>query len=168
MTETAQLLVELDRLLLREIQAYENLLQLQHAEQRFAVAQRLEPFVTNLQAKERLASTIAALENTRHAVCAQLAAMFEFSDPAVTLQQLSTRVGPPFAKKFLSHRTRLHTLVMDLQRCNRENEILLRDSLAFIDGALTFFAGLLPDHLTYHQSGTFTPQTQGRLISGRV
>jgi flagellar biosynthesis/type III secretory pathway chaperone len=168
MTDTAQLLVELDRTLLREIQAYENLLQLQHAEKRFAVAQTLEPFLTNLQAKERLARTIAALENTRYAVCAELSAIFEFSDPTVTLQQLSTRVGPPFAKKLLSHRTRLYTLVMDLQRCNRQNEILLRDSLAFIDSALTFFAYLVPDTLTYHQSGTYTPQTQGRLISGRV
>ena len=168
MRDITQLLEALDALLRREIAAYEELLQLQQAEKRYAVEQALEPFLANLQAKEHLTHAIAGLEKQRCTVSAQLASQLQVSAPVITLQQLSTRVEAPYAQRFQDYRTRLLVLVTQLQRCNLENEIFLRDSRAFIDGTLAFIARLLPDNLTYHQSGTFTPPTQGRLLSGRI
>ena len=168
MNDTQPLVEELDRLLLQEIEAYQQLLTLQQEEQRLAVAQALEPFLANLRAKEQLARKLTAYEKHRQAVTSGLGPLLQPPATTPTLQQLSTRVGEPYASRFLHYRTRLHTLVNDLRRLNAENAMLLRDSLAFIEHVLVFFDRMQLDSTTYHQSGKFTPQQQGRLLSERV
>lgn len=168
MTDVEGLLEQLDTILDGEVAAYERLLQLQQAEQRLCVAQALAPFLENLQAKECQANTISALERQRTNTVAVLASILGAAASDLSLQQLSDRLEAPYARRFLDYRTRLRTVLVDLQRVNRDNEILLRDSLAFIEGALTFFAQLIPDNLTYRPSGGFSPCGQGRLISGRI
>jgi hypothetical protein len=163
-----QLVDELNGTLLEEIEAYQYLLELQQAEKRLLVARTLEPFLANLQAKDRVIQTLTRLENKRQTVLCQLAPGLHLSKAAVTLRQLSTRVPEPYASTFLQHRERLQQLVTALQRCTRENARLLQDALAFIDDALAFFACLVPATPTYHPSGTFALPTQGRLLSGRV
>lgn len=168
MTDTQQILEELDGVLLAEIEAYEKLLELQHTEKQLAVAHALEPFLANLHAKHHQASVIARLEQRRHNLLSRLTPVLPLPACDVTLEQLSNCVAPPYAATFSHYRTRLQTIVADLQRVNRENNLLLRDSLVFIEGALTFFAQLTADTLTYRQSGDFKPHLQGRLLSGRV
>ena len=168
MTEAERLLEQLDTILGSEVAAYERLLQLQQAEQRLCVAQALEPFLENLHARECQANTITALERRRANAVAALAPSLGAAASDLSLQQLSDRLKAPYAERFRDHRTRLKTVVVDLQRVNRDNEILLRDSLAFIEAALTFFARLIPDNLTYRASGEFSPSSQGRLLSGRI
>jgi flagellar biosynthesis/type III secretory pathway chaperone len=168
MSDTQPLVEELDRLLLQEIEAYQQLLTLQQEEQRLVVAQALEPFLANLQAKEQLARKLTAYEQHRQAVTNSLRPVLQLPATPLTLRQLSTRVGEPYASRFLHYRTRLRTLVNDLRRLNTENAMLLRDSLAFIEHVLVFFDRLQLDGTTYHQSGKFTPRQQGRLLSERV
>jgi flagellar biosynthesis/type III secretory pathway chaperone len=168
MSQAQQFIEELDRLVGKEIEAYQQLLECQQAEKRLLVARSLEPFVTNLQAKEHLTRTIAQLEHTRQDVAARLAPLLGLPASAMSLQQLSTRVDAPYADRFLHYRARLRELVSHLQRCNHENARLLQDSLAIINEALAFFACLTPASPTYHASGTFMHPTQGRLLSGRV
>ena len=168
MTDTQQLLAELDGVLRAEIEAYETLLELQRAEKRLAVAHTLEPFLTNLHAKHHQASVIAKLEQRRQHVLSQLTTVLPLPTHDVTLEQLSKCVTTPYAATFSQYRSRLQTIVTDLQRANRENDLLLRDVSAFIEGALTFFAQLTADRLTYRQSGDFEPHRQGRLLSGKV
>jgi flagellar biosynthesis/type III secretory pathway chaperone len=159
---------ELDRLLLQEIEAYQQLLILQQEEQRLIVAQALEPFLANLQAKERLVCKLTAYEKHRQAITNRLCLLLQLPATPLTLQQLSAHVGEPYASRFLHYRTRLRTLVNDLQQLNTENAMLLHASLAFIEHVLVFFDRIQLDSTTYHQSGKFTPQQHGRLLSERV
>jgi flagellar biosynthesis/type III secretory pathway chaperone len=168
MSQAQQLIQELDRLIVKEIDAYQQLLEHQKTEKRLLVARSLDPFLANLHAKEHLTHTIALVEKARQDLSARLAPLLGMPVSAVTLQQLSRRVDEPYASCFLHYRTVLQQLVHDLQRCNRDNARLLQDSLAIIDEALTFFASLVPADPTYHASGTFTAPMQGRLLSGRV
>jgi hypothetical protein len=168
MSNIQSLLAELDQLLRREIEVYECFIDLQHQEKQLAVARSLAAFQHNLQAKAGQATTIATLEARRRTLLDKVAVALHLEASEVTLQGLATRVGSPYAEIFSAQRVRLQTLLATLQRVNRENELFLQDSLAFIHGALAFFATLMPDHLTYEQSGAFATPVQGRLISGRV
>jgi hypothetical protein len=168
MSNTQPLVEELDRLLQQEIEAYQQLLTLQQEEQRLVIAQALEPLLVNLQAKERLARKLTAYEKDRQAMTNSLRLLLQLPTTPLTLQQLSTRVGEPYASRFLRHRTCLRTLINDLRQLHTENAMLLRDSLAFIEHILVFFDRMQLDGTTYHQSGKFTPQQQGRLLSERV
>jgi hypothetical protein len=168
MSDTQPLVEELDRLLLQEIKAYQQLLTFQQEEQRLVIAQALEPFLANLQAKEQLARKLTAYEKHRQAVTGSLGPLLQLPATPLTLQQLSTRVEEPYASRFLHYRACLRTLVNDLRRLNTENAMPLRDSLAFIEHVLVFFDQMQLDGTTYHQSGKFTPQQHGRLLSERV
>ena len=102
------------------------------------------------------------------AVTAQLAPLLQLPVADVTLQNLSTRVGAPYASRFRQYRTRLRTLLDDVQQLNSMQAQLLREVRAFVDAALVFFTRLLPAQPTYLHSGKLTTPTQGRLLSGRV
>jgi flagellar biosynthesis/type III secretory pathway chaperone len=168
MSDTQPLIEALDRLLLQEIEAYQHLLTLQQEEQRLVVEAALEPFLANLQVKERLAHQLAACEKHRQMVTTRLAPLLQLPATTTTLQQLSTRVAEPYAGRFLHYRTCLRTLVDDLQRLNNENAMLLRDSLTCIEHLLAFFERMQPGCATYHSSGQLTPKKQGRFLSERV
>ncbi|HSX83104.1 MAG TPA: hypothetical protein VLQ80_31665, partial [Candidatus Saccharimonadia bacterium] len=81
---------------------------------------------------------------------------------------LSTRVDAPYASRFRQYRTRLRTLVDEVQRLNNMQAHLLREVRAFVDAALACFTGLLPAPPTYLQSGKLTTPTPARFLSGRV
>jgi hypothetical protein len=168
MDQTQQFLAELDGIVLQEVKEYQRLVDLQQEAQRLLVAQALQPFLANLQAKEHLARTIARLEKQRLAVSAALAPLLSLPATEVTLQTLSAQVDEPYASRFRHYRAQLQQLVTDLQRLNGEHAQLLRDSLAFVQTALTFFERLMPAQPTYLQSGKFASQKRGRLLSGRA
>jgi hypothetical protein len=168
MSTSAPLLAELDHLLQQEVEAYEHLLALHQEVQRCLAAPALDPLVASLQAREHVARHIAHVDHQRAAVTAQLTPLLQLSATDVTLQRLSTRVDAPYASRFRQYRTRLRTLVDDVQQLNNTQAQLLREVRAFVDAALAFFTGLLPTQPMYLQSGKLTTPTQGRFLSGRV
>jgi hypothetical protein len=168
MPDIQPLVDELHAILQAEVEAYQHLLELQQTEKRLLVTRALEPFLTNLHAKEHRLRTLSRLEHKRQMLLQQLAPLLELPVAEVTLQQLSTRVPEPWAGALLDVRARLQDVVNSLKRCNRENARLLQDSLAFIEERLRFFTTLVPSRPTYQRSGTFSAPAQGRLLSGRV
>jgi hypothetical protein len=168
MSTSAPLLAELDHLLQQEVEAYEHLLTLHQEVQRCLAAPGLEPLVASLQAREHVARHIAHVEHQRAAVTAQLAPLLQLPSTNVTLQNLSTRVDAPYASRFRQYRTRLRTLIDEVQQLNNMQTHLLREVRAFVDAALVFFTGLLPAPPTYLQSGKLTTPTPARFLSGRV
>ena len=168
MSTSAPLLAELDHLLQQEVEAYEHLLTLHQEVQRCLAAPALDPLLASLQAREHVARHIAHVEHQRAAVTAQLAPLLQLQATNVTLQNLSTRVDAPYASRFRQYRTRLRTLVDEVQQLNNMQAHLLREVRAFVDAALAFFTGLLPAPPTYLQSGKLTTPTPARFLSGRV
>jgi flagellar biosynthesis/type III secretory pathway chaperone len=161
-------LEELHRLLEQEIDAHQQLLTLQQQEKQLLLAWSREPFQANLQAKEHLAQSMRRLERKCQCVVSRLASLLQLPLTDITLQQLSTRVEEPYASILLCHRARLQQLVSALQHSNSENNKLLQDSLALVDGALAFFTGLGSEPAAYHSTGKITAPTPGRLLSGRA
>jgi hypothetical protein len=86
----------------------------------------------------------------------------------VTLQHLSTRVDARYASRLRQYRTRLRTLVDEVQQLNSMQAQLLREVRAFVDTALDFLTRLLAAQPTYLQSGKLTTPAPARLLSGRV
>ena len=168
MSTSAPLLAELDHLLQQEVEAYEHLLTLHQEVQRCLAAPGLEPLVASLQAREHVARHIAHVEHQRLAVTAQLAPRFQLAATDVTLQNLSTRVDAPYASRLRQYRTRLQTLVHEVQQLSGVQAHLLCEVRAFVEAALAFFTGLLPAQPTYLQSGKLTAPTPARFLSGRV
>jgi flagellar biosynthesis/type III secretory pathway chaperone len=168
MSTSVPLLAELDHLLQQEVEAHEHLLALHQEVQRCLAAPALDPLLASLQAREHVARHIAHVEHQRAAVTAQLAPLLQLPATDVTLQNLSTRVDAPYANRFLQYRTRLRTLVDEVQQLNNIQAQLLREVRASVDAALAFFTGLLPAQPTYLQSGKLTTPTPARFLSGRV
>ena len=168
MQDIQPLIDELQAILQAEVDAYQHLVELQQTEKRLLVTRALEPFLTNLHAKEHRLRILSRLEHRRQIVLHQLAPLLGLATAEVTLQQLSTRVAEPWAGALLDARARLQDAVHTLKRCNRDNARLLQDSLACIEERLRFFAALAPSRPTYQRSGTFSAPKQGRLLSGRV
>jgi FlgN protein len=168
MSTSALLLAELDHLLQQEVEAYEHLLALHQEVQCCLAAPTLDPLLASLQAREHVARHIAHVEHQRAAVTAQLAPLFQLPATDLTLQNLSTRVDALYASRFRQYRTRLRTLVDDIQQLNSLQAQLLREVRAFVEAALAFFTGLLPAQPMYLQSGKLTTPTQGRFLSGKV
>jgi hypothetical protein len=168
MSTSAPLLAELDHLLQQEVEAYEHLLVLHQEVQRCLAAPALDPLLASLQAREHVARHIAHVEHQRVAVTAQLAPLLQLPATDVTLQHLSMRVDTLYASRLHQYRTRLRTLVEEVQQLNSRQAQLLREVRAFVDAALAFFTGLLPTQPTYLQSGKLTAHTPTRSLSGRV
>jgi hypothetical protein len=168
MSTSASLLAELDHLLQQEVEAYEHLLALHQEVQRCLAAPALDPLLASLQAREHVARHIAHVEHQRLAVTAQLAPLLQLPATDVTLQHLSTRVDALYTSRFLQYRTRLQTLVDEVQQLNSRQAQLLREVRAFVDAALAFFTDLLPAQPTYLQSGKLTKPTPACFLSGRV
>ena len=168
MSTSAPLLAELDHLLQQEVDAYEHLLALHQEVQRCLAAPALDPLLASLQAREHVARHIAQVAHQRTAVTTQLAPLFQLPATDITLHNLSTRVDAPYASRFRQYRTRLQTLVDEVQQLNSTQAQLLREVRAFVDAALVFFTRLLPAQPTYRQSGKLTTSTPARLLSGRV
>jgi hypothetical protein len=168
MHESEKYITALEAILLDEITAYEHLLAIQQAEKQLLIAHELEAFVGNLQAKEQTLRAIADFEERRQTLVKQLAPLLHLPEPAISLQQLSTRVPEPHAGTMRQYRTRLQRLLRDVQRSSGENAWLVRDSLALIEEALGFVGSLLPTTPTYQPSGTFAATIRGRLLSGTV
>ena len=168
MSTSSPLLAELDHLLQQEVEAYEHLLALHQEVQRCLAAPALDPLLASLQAREHVARHLAHVEHQRLAVTAQLAPLLQLAATDVTLQNLSTRVEAPYASRLRQHRTRLRTLVHEVQQLNRVQARLLGEVRAFVDAALAFFTGLLPAQPMYLQSGKLTAPTPARFLSGRV
>src|SRR5262249_33444632 len=159
MSTSAPLLAELDHLLQQEVEAYEHLLTLHQEVQRCLAAPTLDPLLASLQAREHVARHIAHVEHQRAAVAAQLAPLLQLPATDVTLQTRSTRSDAPYASRFRQYRTRLRTLVDDVQQLNSMQAQLLREVRTFVDAALAFFTRLLPAPPTYLQSGKLTTPT---------
>ena len=168
MSTSAPLLAELDHLLQQEVEAYEHLLALHQEVQRCLAAPALDPLLASLQAREHVVRHIAHVEHQRLAVTAQLTPLLQLPATDVTLQHLSTRVDALYASRLLQYRTRLRTLVDEVQQLNSRQAQLLREVRVFVDAALTFFTGLLPAQPTYRQSGKLTTPAPARFLSGRV
>ena len=168
MSTSAPLLAELDRLLQQEVEAYEHLLALHQEVQRCLAAPALDPLLASLQAREHVARHIAHVEHQRTAVTAQLAPLLQLPVTDITLQNLSTRVDAPYAGRLRQYRTRLRTLVDEVQQLNNTQAQLVREVRAFVDAALAFFTRLLPAPPTYRQSGKLSTSMPARLLSGRV
>ena len=168
MSTSAPLLAELDHLLQQEVEAYEHLLTLHQEVQRCLATTALDPLLASLQAREHVARQIAHVEHQRFAVTTQLAPLLQLPATDVSLQHLSTRVDALYATRFLQYRTRLRTLLDEVQQLNSSQVQLLREVRAFVEAALTFFTGLLPAQPTYLQSGKLTTPTPARFLSGRV
>ena len=168
MSTSAPLLAELDYLLQQEVDAYEHLLALHQEVQRCLAAPALDPLLASLQAREHVARHIAQVAHQRTAVTTQLAPLFQLPATDITLHNLSTRVDAPYASRFRQYRTRLRTLVHEVQQLNGVQAQLLGEVRAFADAALAFFTGLLPAQPTYLQSGKLTAPTPARFLSGRV
>jgi hypothetical protein len=168
MSTSAPLLAELDHLLHQEVEAYEHLLALHQEVQRCLATPALDPLLASLQAREHVARHIAHVEHQRATVTAQLASLFQLPTTDVTLQNLSTRVDAPYASRLCQYRTRLRTLVDEVQQLNNIQAQLVREVRVFVDAALAFFTGLLPAQPTYLQSGKLTTPTPARFLSGRV
>ena len=168
MSTSALLLAELDHLLQQEVEGYEHLLALHQEVQRCLAAPALDPLLASLQARDHVARHIAHVEHQRAAVTAQLAPLLRLPATGATLQHLSTRVDAPYASRLRQYRTRLRTLVDEVQQLNNMQAQLLREVRAFVDTALAFFTDLLPAQPTYLQSGQLTTPTPARFFSGRV
>jgi hypothetical protein len=168
MNTSAPLLAELDHLLQQEVEAYEHLLTLHQEVHRCLAATALDPLLASLQARAHVARHITHVEHQRVAVTAQLAPLLQLPATDVTLQHLSTRVDALYASRFLQYRTRLRTLVDEVQQLNGSQAQLLHELRAFVDAALAFFTSLLPAQPTYLQSGKLTTPTPARFLSGRV
>ena len=168
MSTSALLLAELDHLLQQEVEAYEHLLALHQEVQRCLAAPALDPLLASLQAREHVARHIAHVEHQRTAVTAQLAPLLQLPVTDITLQNLSTRVDAPYAGRLRQYRTRLRTLVDEVQHLNNTQAQLVREVRAFVDAALAFFTRLLPAPPTYRQSGKLSTSMPARLLSGRI
>jgi flagellar biosynthesis/type III secretory pathway chaperone len=168
MHDVALLSAELHRILEEEVEVYQELVELQQTERRLLVGRLLEPFVTNLHAKEHRLHTVVRLEQRRRTVLQNLLPLLGLSVPTVTLRQLCASLPEPIASKLGQARERLQTIIATLQQCNQDNARLLQDSLTLIAATLTFFSALAPGCPTYQRSGVFVAPTQGQLLSGRA
>lgn len=168
MSTSASLLAELDHLLQQEVETYEHLLALHQEVQRCLATPALDPLLVSLQAREHVARHLAHVAHQRAAVTAQLAPLLQLPGTDVTLQHLSTRVDAPYASRFCAYRTRLRTLVDEVQQLNGMQAQLLHEVRGSVDAALAFLTGLLPAQATYLQSGKLSTPTPARLLSGRV
>jgi flagellar biosynthesis/type III secretory pathway chaperone len=163
------LLSKLCGLLEQETDLYRALLAAVDDEKRAVIASNLGQLNETTKIKENLLLKLRILDEQRSHLLRELAEVLGEPRESLSLKKLSQMVETPHALRLEGCRTRLISLIANIQAANHRNRDLFSHSLELVKGSMNLLNNLMASSPVYYRSGDIQQQGQtGKLLHGEV
>jgi flagellar biosynthesis/type III secretory pathway chaperone len=164
-----EMIAELMDVVQQEVRVFQQILESVEQEQDALVHHEIEPIRTAVQTQNELTARAAALEKIRMGIVARLSGQLEEDPAALTLKRLIARVGGPEAELLRGMREALIDAHERIQRANRHNALLIRQSMKYVDKTLHILSGDDSSVGVYAGSGKLeTRKSTGQAVMNQV
>ncbi|MBW2411194.1 MAG: flagellar protein FlgN [Deltaproteobacteria bacterium] len=161
------LLNELSGLLHQETELYGALLALMDNEKQAVIATNSEKLNEITKAKENLLLKLRILDEQRSHLLRKLADVLGQPENALSLKNLSNMVEAPHASRLRRSRTKLLSLITEVQAANSQNRALFTHSLELVRGSMNLLNNLMTSNPVYFRTGDLQQHHQtGNILHG--
>ena len=147
------LVAELTDIIQQEIDLFTELLETLEEEQRALVTHEVDRVESLTLKKHELAEQSGKLEAVRTAIVERLASSLEEDAESLTLRKLVDHLRGPEAGRLREMRETLISVHERIRRANRQNSVLIRQSMKYIDKSLQILSGGEGPTGVYQQTG---------------
>ena len=163
------LLNELSGLLHQETELYGALLALMDNEKQAVIATNSEKLNESTKVKENLLLKLRILDEQRFHLLRKVADLLGEPGETLNLKKLSQMVQAPHASRLERCRTRLVSLIANIQAANQRNRDLFSHSLELVKGSMNLLNNLMASSPVYYRTGDIQQRDQtGKILHGEV
>ncbi len=163
------LLIRLIEVIRQEIATFERLLAALEGEQKALMGYNTEYLQAAVDQQKGITETASHLERERVEIVSQLAVILQEEQDVLTLKRLTELVATPYETDLRELRETLIALQEEIQKTNRQNTLLIKQSMKYVDKSLQSLAGGSPAGGVYAQSGKVGgPSTPGRGVVNEI
>ena len=163
------LLTKLSELLEQESELYQALLAAIDEEKRAVIASNLAQLSESTKVKENLLLKLRILDEQRSHLLRKLADLLGEPGETLSLKKLSQMVEAPHAARLERCRTRLVSLIGNIQATNHRNRDLFSHSLDLVKGSMNLLNNLMASSPVYFRTGDIQQRDQtGKILHGEV
>ena len=163
------LLTKLSGLLEQETELYQALLAAIDEEKRAVISSNLTKLNETTKVKENLLLKLRILDEQRSHLLRKLADLLGESKAALSLKKLSQMVEIPHASRLECCRTKLISLIANIQAANQRNRDLFSHSLELVKGSMNLLNNLMASSPVYFRTGNIQQRDQtGKILHGEV
>ena len=163
------LLTKLSGLLEQETELYQALLAAIDEEKRAVISSNLTKLNEITKIKENLLLKLRILDEQRSHLLRKLADLLGEPKEALSLKKLSQMVEIPHASRLERCRTKLISLIANIQEANQRNRDLFSHSLELVKGSMNLLNNLMASSPVYFRTGNIQQRDQtGKILHGEV
>ena len=160
-------MLQLVEIVQKEVDTFQALLDLMVNEQKALVTQDITEIEKVVAGQRELAVNAAAFERARIQLVTELSQDLGVTASDLTLKRLIDRIQGPHSQRLGEMRETLIAMHEKIQTANRQNALLIKQSMKYIDKSRQILTGDGPDPGVYAESGKVT-KTNGRAVLNQV
>ena len=165
-TNVNSTMLQLVELVQKEVETFQALLESMESEQKALIAQDVAEIEKTVISQRELAVNAAALERARTKLVAELSQELGETASDFTLKRLIDRIEGEHSKHLGEMRETLIEMHEKIQHANKQNALLIKQSMKYVDKSLQILAGDGPETGVYAQSGKVSKS--GRTVLNEV
>ena len=123
------------------------------AEQKALLNNDIQGLDEAVETQRALTQRAATQEKARIKILYQMAPMLQENPKTLTLRRLIELADPPFAERMAKQREAMIALQEQLRKMNRQNSVLIKQSMKYVDKTLQILTGGSPMGNCYAKSG---------------
>lgn len=160
-------MLQLVEIVQKEVETFEALLDSMQEEQKALVTHDVEAIEKAVVDQRDLAANAGALERARTRLVTDLSRELGETASDLTLKRLIDRIEGPHAQQLGEMRETLIAMHEKIQAANRQNALLIKQSMKYVDKTLHILTGDGPETGVYAQSGKVS-KSNGRTVLNQV
>ena len=137
----------------KEVETFQSLLDSMVLEQKALVTQDVPEIEKVVETQRELAANTAALERARIKLVTELSGELGMTDSDLTLKRLIDRIQGLHSQHLGEMRETLISMHEKIQTANRQNALLIKQSLKYVDKSRQILTGDGPNTGVYAQTG---------------
>ena len=147
------LIDHLIRVLQEEVDIFHRFLDAMEREQQALMHHNIEALELSVEAQQALSLQVAAQEQMRQRLIRQMAGLLHEDPEVLTLKRVVERIDPQLAEPLRELRETLLAQQERIRQVNRQNTLLIKQSMKYVDKSLQVLAGGHSSGTVYVQSG---------------
>ena len=160
-------MLQLVEIVQKEVETFEALLDSMAQEQQALISQDVAGIEKAVINQRDLAENAGALERARTRLVTELSAELGETASDLTLKRLIDRIDGPQSQQLGEMRDTLIAMHDKIQAANRQNALLIKQSMKYVDKTLHILTGDGPETGIYAQSGKVS-KSNGRTLLNQV
>ena len=160
-------MLQLVEIVRKEVETFQSLLDSMNGEQNSLVRQDVEGIQRAVEEQRELAANAGALERARVKLVTELSRELGETASDLTLKRLIDRIEGPQSRQLGEMRDTLISMHEKIQEANRQNALLIKQSMKYVDKTLQILTGDGLETGVYAQSGKVS-KSNGRTVLNQV